>query len=79
MSTTTDVTKPAEQPVKIKHYYWPAGDFGSCLGIALIIIAAGYAGCEDSQLRARGRLIETCRKAMEAKQPIPEMCTAVVK
>lgn len=49
------------------------------MGLALIILAAGYAGCEDSTLRARGKLIAECRKVLVEKQPIPEMCTAVVK
>ncbi len=55
------------------------GDLGSGLGLALIILAAGYAGCEDSTLRARGKLITACRQAMVEGKPIPEMCAVVVK
>lgn len=54
-------------------------DLWGGLSIALVILAAGYAGCEDSTLRARGKLITECRKLMVDKQPIPEMCTAAVK
>lgn len=55
------------------------GDLGGAIGISLIILAAGYAGCEDSTLRARGKLIDACRKIMVEQRPIPDMCTAVVK
>jgi hypothetical protein len=58
---------------------WSLGDFGAGLGVAAIILAAGYAGCEDSTLRARGKLIAACHKAMADGRPIPEMCTAAVK
>lgn len=57
--------------------WWPTGDFGFMAGIALIVLATAW-GCENTETRARAALLDSCRKAMDAKAPVPDVCTAAM-
>lgn len=69
-----DLPQPQEESeCACERTWWPDGDFGFFAGIALIILAMPW-GCENSETKSRAALLDSCRKAMETKATVPEMC-----